>query len=130
AAGLVALARPEARAVRREHLIDDHERAIRQRAELEFRVGDDDARLLRHLAATLIDREAALAQLVRELVADATLHLVERDVLVVLTDLRLRRRREDRRIQTRALRQPLRQGLTSQGPVRLVLLPRRARDVA
>src|SRR5690606_15767676 len=71
-AGLVALARPEARAVRREHLIDDHERAIRQRAELEFRVGDDDARLLRHLAATLIDREAALAQLVRELVADAT----------------------------------------------------------
>src|SRR5690606_11635003 len=92
AARLVALARPEARAVRRQHLVDDDQPAVRQHAELELRVGDDDPGLFGDLATALIDREAALAQLVRELVTYATLHVVERDVLVVLTDFRLRRR--------------------------------------
>src|SRR5690606_18896523 len=128
AARLVALAGPEARAVRRQHFVDDDELTVREHTELELRIGDDDASLFGDLAAAFVDREAALTQFVREFVTYAALHVVERDVLVMLADFRLRRGREDRRIEPRTLRQTLGQLLAGQRSLRAVLLPRGAGD--
>src|SRR5689334_8455954 len=60
-AGLVAVGRPEARAVGRHHLVDQHDLARppiprNGAAELELGVGDDDAVLERHVAALGVDR--------------------------------------------------------------------------
>src|SRR5690242_7669249 len=62
AAGAVAFLGPEARGVRCQDFVDQDQLAVAD-AEFEFRVGDDDAFLLRHLARAAIDRETRVAEL-------------------------------------------------------------------
>src|SRR5215217_2781978 len=79
----VILGGPEARGVGREHLVDEDDLAV-LRAELELGVGQDHAALLRVVARALVDLEAALAQLLGEvLVAHDADHLLEGNILVV-----------------------------------------------
>src|SRR5947208_3856134 len=63
ASRLVAVRRPEARRVGREDLVDHEEPPVRARAELELRVGDDDAARARVAPTRLLQREAGLPQL-------------------------------------------------------------------
>src|SRR5690606_24450348 len=105
AADRVLVLRPEAGGVRRQHLVDQEQRAVRELAELELRVRDDDALLGGQRAPALVDGEAAVAERGGQLLAHALCHLRERDVLVVAL-LGLGRGREDRRVQPLALDEP------------------------
>src|SRR5215211_1594536 len=130
-AGLVALRRPEARGVRRERLVAEHDRPVRAPAELELRVGEDDPALARMRRAELVYRYRQAAQLLQQrAVADDLSGAVEVDVLVVVANLGLGRRREDRLGQLLRLLEPVRQLDPADGAARLVVLPARARDVA
>src|SRR5690606_3276583 len=75
ASDLERFLRPEARRVRCQYLVDQYERAIRQRAELALGVGEEDAGVRGDVAPTLVDREAPLLQLPGELRADSIAHL-------------------------------------------------------
>ncbi len=77
-----------------------------------------------------VDPEREVAEPPGQLVAEELAGLAEGDVLVVLPLLRLRGRREDRRIEPLALLEPLGEGLAGERPALPVLLPGRAGDVA
>ena len=96
-AGLVAVGRPEARRVGRQHLVAEHDRAVGAAAELELRVGEDDPALARVRGAELVDGDRQAAQLLEQLaVADDLGGAVEVHVLVVVAHLGLGGGREDR----------------------------------
>ena len=61
AARLVPVGRPESRAVRRQHFVDQNQLVVDQ-AELELRVGDDDSALERVLGAARVELDAARAK--------------------------------------------------------------------
>src|SRR5690606_21230823 len=125
----VRLLRPEPRRVRRQDLVDQEDRPVIELPELELCVRDDDPGLRRDLAAALIDREAPGAELLGEPGAEDGADRVEGDVLVVPVH-RLRRRREDRRLEPGALDQPSGERLPGGGAALAVLGPRRAGEVA
>ena len=92
AAGLVAVGRPVARGVRREHLVADDELAVVVEAELELRVGEDHAALARVLGGEAVELDRDVAHARHQLaVADELGGAVEVDRLVV-ADVGLRRR--------------------------------------
>ena len=73
--GLVAIGRPEARRVRRQHLVGEHDRACPDLAlpaasELELRVGQDDAARSRDLLGATVGRERQALELVCRVGAD------------------------------------------------------------
>ena len=98
-------------------------------AELELRVGDDDARALGVLGAAAVQRERQVAQPADQLGAELRRRLRLADVLVVPA-LGLRRGREDRRRQPRRLHQARRQRDAAHRAGALVVLPAGAREVA
>ena len=63
--GLIAVGRPEPRAVGRQHFVDQRSARRRRSAEFELRVGDDDAALQRVPGAARVHLEAPLPQLLR-----------------------------------------------------------------
>ena len=102
AAGLPVVRGPEARRVRGQDLVAEHDLGARRGAELELRVGDDDPALGGVVAGVLVELEGHPAQLLHQRpVADDLGGALEVDVLVVVADLGLGRRGEDR------LRQPV-----------------------
>ena len=130
-AGLVAVRRPEARRVGREHLVAEDDRAVGAAAELELRVGEDDPALARVRGAELVDGDREAAQLLEQrAVADDLGGAVEVHVLVVVADLGLGRGREDRLGQLLGLLQPVRQLDPADRAGGLVVLPARPGDVA
>src|SRR6185503_16961172 len=62
AARTVPIRRPEARAVRRHHLVDERRTALAITPELELRIRDDDPALLREVAPAGVDHEAQALQ--------------------------------------------------------------------
>ena len=68
-ARLVLVGRPEPRAVRRQHFVDQNQLVVDQ-AELELRVGDDDAALERVFRAARVEVDAPLRKLLGQLAAD------------------------------------------------------------
>src|SRR5690606_4635191 len=92
----VGLGRPEARRVRREQLVYQLELARLVHAELELRVGDDDAAASSVLGRGGIELERHRFDALRELGADQRANLADGDVLVVRARRGLRARREDR----------------------------------
>mmetsp|Transcript_22396 Transcript_22396/g.60074 ORF Transcript_22396/g.60074 Transcript_22396/m.60074 type:complete len:309 (+) Transcript_22396:453-1379(+) len=129
---LVPLLRPVPRAVGCEHLIAEHERrcvAAGDRAKLHLGVGDEDAARLGEGGGELIDllcdrRHRRARRLAQDLVAP-----LDGDVLVVVAQLRLGRRREQRRRQLRAVLQARGQRVAADAARLLVVDPPRPRDV-
>src|SRR6202043_146338 len=78
----------------REPLVDQDE-VVAQEAELELRVGEDEAPAARQLGSELVELQACIAQLRRQLVAELLFQLRKADVLVVAA-LGFGGRREDR----------------------------------
>src|SRR3546814_9976938 len=72
------------------------QRAVIIDAELELGVGNDDAARARVFGRLRIDRQRRVADLLRQIGADALLDFDVADVLVVLANRRLVGRREDR----------------------------------
>ena len=131
AAGLVGVGRPEARRVRRQHLVADDDPAVGGAAELELRVGQDDPALARVVGGERVELDRQAAQLLEQRpVAEDLGGAVEVDVLVVVAHLGLRGGREDRLGQLVRLAQALGQRDPADLAGALVVLPARARDVA
>src|SRR4051812_488038 len=96
APGRVPLGRPEAGGVRRAHLVAEDQGAVLVEAELELRVGEDDAVLARVAGDALVHGDGDVAQAFGEpAVADELDRPLEVDRLV-MADLGLRRRRVQR----------------------------------
>jgi hypothetical protein len=126
---LVTVGRPEARAVRRHHLVDQQDLARLRTAELEFGIGDDDALLQGDVAAARIDDAGEPLELGRHVGAQHLPHAAHRDVLVMAA-LGLGRGTEDRRIEPVAFLQAGRQLLAGQRAVLGIFPPGRAREIA
>src|SRR5207248_7149608 len=129
AAGLVRLARPEARRVRRQRLVAEDEVAVRVEPELELRVRDDDPGRPGVLRRGGVQADRDLLDLAQPRFSDELGGLVAGDVLVV-AGLGLRRGREDRLRQLLGLAQPGRQRVARRRAGRLVILPARAGEVS
>ncbi|ABA49009.1 hypothetical protein BURPS1710b_0998 [Burkholderia pseudomallei 1710b] len=99
-------------------------------AELELRVGDDDAARRRVIGRFLVQPDRDVANRRGELGADAPLGFLERDVLVVMAHLGLRGGREDRLGELLRVRQAGRQLDAAHLARRLVVLPAAARQIA
>jgi len=100
-------------------------------AELELGVGEDDPALGRVLGTALVDLDRDPPQLFQQRpVADDLRRPLEVDVLVVVADIGLGRRREDRLRQLVGLDQPGRQLDPADGAALAVFLPARAGEVA
>ena len=91
---LIGILRPEARGVRREHLISQGERAI-DRAEFELGIGDDDAMLGGVISCLLVDGKRCVAQSARILLVKHLDRALIAHVLVMIANLGLGRRRVD-----------------------------------
>src|SRR5213082_1646273 len=128
-AGLITVRGPEARRVGGEDLVDHEQPAVRRRAELELRVGDDDAAPGGVLPARLVQGEAGPLQLVGVRAAQRPRHVRHGHVLVV-PHLGLGGGREDRGIEPRALDQSPRERLARERAGLLVFRPGGAREVA
>src|SRR5438105_3744822 len=129
AAWLIAVCGPEARRVGGKDLVDHEEAAVRRRAELEFRVGDDDAAPGGVLAARVVQGEAGLLQLVGLTAAQRLRHVRDRHVLVV-PHLGLGGRRKDRGVEPRALDQSGRERFARERAGLLVFRPGGPREIA
>src|SRR5436305_1085922 len=81
-AGLVDVGGPEPRAVRRHHLVDQDDAAIRRAAELELGVGDDDALMSGNPFAEIIDGARHALELLGDVVAQNLAQPRDRDVFV------------------------------------------------
>ena len=103
----VSVDRPEARRIRREHFVAQDDRAIHL-AEFKFRIGDDDAALACMLGSTVVDRKREILNSIGIFKTDELSRLIKADVLVVIADLCLRGRCEDRFGQARRIHQPCR----------------------
>ncbi len=129
--GCVAVGRPEARGVGRQHLVGEDDLGAGVAAELELGVGEDDPALGRVLGAARVDLDRDPPQLLHQRpVADDLGGAVEVDVLVVVADLGLGRRGEDRLRQLVGLEQVGRQLDPADRAAVLVFLPARAGEVA
>ena len=71
----VTVERPEARRIRRHHLVDQQDLAVSRAAELELGVGDDDALLQRDVAAARVDEARQPLELGGDVGAQHLLHL-------------------------------------------------------
>src|SRR5579864_5775866 len=60
--GLIAVGGPKARAIRRQHFVDEQDLAGRQRSPFELRVGDQDAATARVTGGMAVDFDAQIAQ--------------------------------------------------------------------
>ena len=107
AARLPLVGGPEAGRVRGQHLVGQRPASVAVEAELELGVRQDDAALAGDVAGAGVDGERQLPQLGGDLGADLAGDLLVGDVLVVLADLGLGRRGEDRRGQLGAVDQAL-----------------------
>ena len=92
---LVTGSRPETAGVGREALVDQRDLAINN-TKLELGVGNDDATGRGVLGSGLVDLEGKVANLRGDVLAHDLAATLERNVLVVVTDLGLRGRREQR----------------------------------
>ena len=92
---LVAGGGPETAGVGREALVDQRNLAIND-TELELGVGDDDATGRGVLGSGLVDPEGQVANLRGDVLAHDLAATLERNVLVVVANLGLRGRREQR----------------------------------
>src|SRR3954470_23104323 len=102
----VLVGRPEARRVGGAHLVAEHELAIGIEPELELRVREDDPALARVVSHRAVDSQRNLAQPLAQLARAGQLgRLIEVDRLVV-PDLGLGGRREDRLRELLGLLQP------------------------
>ena len=106
---LVVVGTPVPRRVGGEDLVGQSQVAVLVDAELELGVGDDDALGQRVVGALDVGLQGALAQLVGPHRADQFDHLVERDVLVVVSQFGLGGRGEQRLRELAGLDQPGRQ---------------------
>src|SRR5215210_7014473 len=120
---------PEAGGVRRERLVGEDESAVGVDAELELRVGDDDAALQRMCGGELVQGERGRLDLTEPLIAHEPGRGREVDVLVV-TLLRLRGGREDRLGKPVRFPQPGRELVAAHDARPRVVLPARAGQVA
>src|SRR5205085_2022584 len=94
--GLIAVGRPEARGVGCEHFVADHDRAVGAAAELELGVGQDDAPLTHVVGGRRVDDKRETTKLLKQLTITKDLDsTIEVDVLIV-TDVSLRQKDEDR----------------------------------
>src|SRR5690606_37626112 len=116
---------PEARTVGGQHFIDEQHVTI-DAAELELRVGDDDALAGGVVRALLVDAQAALTEVPRQVLADDAGHTLERDVFVVLALLGLGGGRKDRLGEFRALFEAGGQLNAANLPGLAIFLPARA----
>ena len=128
-AGLVAVRRPEPRRVGRHGLVDEDQLAVED-AELELGVGDDDAALQGVGRAERVELQRRVAHLLRHLPADEVDGRLERDVLVVVADGGLGRRREERLREPAGLDEALRQVDPAHLAGLLVVLAPRPGEVA
>ncbi len=94
---LVDVRRPEPRGIGRQHLVSDDDIPFFVKAELEFRVGDDDALFKGVGGAFFVYREREVAELLRVVLSvsgEALFKIVDRllkgDVLVVIAEIGLR----------------------------------------
>src|SRR5829696_5869428 len=94
AADLVPVRRPEARGVRRAHLVAEGQRAVRVQAELELRVGEDHAALPRMRGHGGVDRDGDVPEPRGELVGAHELAGPREVDRLVVPLVRLRRRCE------------------------------------
>ena len=129
AARLVGVARPEAAGVGREHLVGQDDFAVDD-AELELRVGDDDAVLGGMVAGDGVHLDGQVAQLRCGVLAEDLRAALEADVLIVVADLGLRGGREDRLGELGGVHQALGQLDAAHGALLLVLLQAAAGKVA
>ena len=134
---LITFERPEAGAVRRQDLVAKDDLAILIEAELELRVGDDDAARKSIRSALLVDGNRIVAQflgilhaMARELLLEDSSALLEGDILVVVAELCLRARREDRLRQLLGFLEASRQLDAADRAVLLIACPAAARDIA
>src|SRR5688572_32441227 len=86
---------PEARRVGRERFVDQHDLTALIHAELELRVGDDDAARRGIFGRFTVKADGEVANLRSIMAAYGDLRLGIRDVFVVLSSRRFGRRRED-----------------------------------
>ncbi len=121
--------RPEAGGVRGEDLVGE-DQVVPVEAELELGVREDDAALAGDVPGAGVDGEGGLAQTGRRVRADLAGDLLVGDVLVVLADLGLGGRGEDRGGQLRAVDQALGEGEAADGAGLVVLRQARAGEVA
>ena len=121
---------PEARAVRRQHLVHQRQRAVLVQAELELGVGDHDAAGQGMGGGGLIEADGGVAHLGRALGPQQAFELREADVLVVIAHGGLGGRREDGRGQGLRHGQACRQGDAADRAAAAVLLPARTGHVA
>ncbi len=134
---LVGIERPEARGIRREHLIAHNNLAVLVKTELELRIRNDDALGKRIVGALLVKRDRVVAKLrrvlealARELLLEVLDGLLEGNVLIVVADLRLRGRCVDGLRQLFRFLQALGKLDAAHGAVLAVALPAGAGDVA
>ena len=95
APGFHSVDRPEARRIRREHLIGQDEIAVDQ-PELELGVGDDDPAAGGQCCGALVDVDADVSDRACEFGSDQADRVLEGDVDVMVADVGFGRRREDR----------------------------------
>ncbi len=126
---LVAGGRPETAGVGREALVDQRDLAIDD-TKLELGVGDDDAAGRGILGSSLVDLEGQVANLRGDVLADDLAATLERDVLVVVADLGLRGRREQRLGKLGGLGQTLGQLDAADGAVLVIGLLARTGQIA
>jgi hypothetical protein len=129
--GLVLVGRPKARGVGRQDLIAEHDLGPGAGAELELGVREDDAALQGVRRRVLVELDRDPLELGEQGPrADDLCRAVEVDVLVVVADLRLGGRCEDRRRQLLGLLQAGGQLDPADRLIDLVLLPAGAGQVA
>ena len=126
---LVAGGRPETAGVGREALVDQRNLAIDD-TELELGVGDDDASSRGILGSGLVNLEGQVANLRGDVLAHDLAATLERNVLVVVADLGLRGRREQRLGKLGSLRQALGQLNAADGAVLVIGLLARTGQIA
>src|SRR5690606_1244993 len=129
-ADAIAVGRPEARGIRRQHFVHQVEPAIVVQAEFELGVGDDDALGGGELRGLGIQAQRHVADAFGHFLADLVDDMGEVDVFVVHAEFGLGRRREERFGQLAGLLQAGRQLDAAQRAGGLVVLPAGTDQVA
>ena len=132
----IAICRPETGAVRSQHLITDHDVAFLVKTELELGICNDDATAQGVVCTFLVECDgvitnlgSVLLTLAREIFLEVSNALLVRDILIMVTDLSLSGRREDRLRQFLGLLKTFRQGNSTNSTVLFVACPTASGDV-